>query len=462
MRVGMMEIRADGQAPHYPVEARHAAPRRCRALPRSAARAGRLIESAAGRGRCASASAGREEYMNEAGSTVALPVSSGAPSMDRLSVRRIGLRFTGSGSEYFRIWIVNLLLTLVTLGFYYPFAKVRRLRYFYANTRVGEHALGFHASPRKMLRGYLLVSLMFLLYAVAGRFSELAGLLALLIVGAIWPALLKSSLQFRLANTSWRGLRFRFEGSTGGAYRALLPLFVPALLLLAPLVLVPAQDHAPPWYGALSAIFMLAGLLMAPWLWWRLKKYQHDHCAFGPLQTGLQAGPGAFYGVFFKTIGVSLLALAIVGALAALVVAGGLLDGVRGRGSGRTAGPAGIAALVVFLIGLSTLQAVPGAYLTSRMQNLIWSRTGAALLRFGSTLRFRPLFALTLKNWLLLLLSLGLYWPFAAVAMARMRLEAVSLNLDLDAQALVESAVAREGEAAGDAAGDLFGLDIGL
>ena len=43
------------------------------------------------------------------------------------------ISFTGSGSEYFRIWIVNLLLLLVTFGIYYPWAKVRRLRYFQKN-----------------------------------------------------------------------------------------------------------------------------------------------------------------------------------------------------------------------------------------------------------------------------------------------------------------------------------------
>ena len=103
------------------------------------------------------------------------------------------MRFTGSGSEYFRIWIVNLLLTLVTLGIYYPWAKVRRLRYFYGNTLVGEHPLGFHADPKKMLRGYLLVALLLVLYSVAGHFSPVAGLVAFVIVAAVWPALLKSS-----------------------------------------------------------------------------------------------------------------------------------------------------------------------------------------------------------------------------------------------------------------------------
>jgi len=37
--------------------------------------------------------------------------------------------FTGRGSEYFRIWVVNVLLTLVTFGVYSAWAKVRKARY---------------------------------------------------------------------------------------------------------------------------------------------------------------------------------------------------------------------------------------------------------------------------------------------------------------------------------------------
>ena len=39
-------------------------------------------------------------------------------------------RFTGTAREYFGIWIVNILLTIVTLGIYSAWAKVRRMRYF--------------------------------------------------------------------------------------------------------------------------------------------------------------------------------------------------------------------------------------------------------------------------------------------------------------------------------------------
>ncbi|TXC67569.1 DUF898 domain-containing protein [Piscinibacter aquaticus] len=113
-----------------------------------------------------------------------------------------------------------MLLTLLTLGLYYPWAKVRRLRYFHGNTLVGENPFGFHADPRKMLRGYLLVALLLVLYSAAGHFSPTAGFIAFVILAAVWPALLKSSMQFRTANTSWRGLRFRFRGTLRGAYGA--------------------------------------------------------------------------------------------------------------------------------------------------------------------------------------------------------------------------------------------------
>ena len=53
--------------------------------------------------------------------------------MDTPPPRNLPLAFTASGSEYFRIWVINVLLVVVTLGFYLPFAKARRLRYFYAN-----------------------------------------------------------------------------------------------------------------------------------------------------------------------------------------------------------------------------------------------------------------------------------------------------------------------------------------
>ena len=204
--------------------------------------------------------------------------------------------------------------------------------------------------------------------------------------------------------------------------------------------------------GAVLVVIVSA----APWLWWNLKSYQHNHYAFGQQQTELRSTVAAFYGVFFKTLGVL--------ALGALAI--GLVFGVLGGGMALFHGRQGPAALVGAILGVFVgflfVQFGVRPYFTSRMQNLLWSRTGNSSLRFRSELNFLPLMGLMLKNWLLMALTLGLYGPFAAVALARMRLQAISITTRVNPDSLVDQARAHEGEAAGDAAGDLLGLDIGL
>jgi hypothetical protein len=45
--------------------------------------------------------------------------------------------------------------------------------------------------------------------------------------------------------------------------------------------------------SAVAGLAALAFLVLAPLLWWNLKKYQHDHFVFGPPQTTLKTGPGS-------------------------------------------------------------------------------------------------------------------------------------------------------------------------
>lgn len=373
---------------------------------------------------------------------------------------KLRLEFTGSGSEYFRIWIVNLLLILVTLGLYFPWAKVRRLRYFYGNTQLDGDPFDFHGDPRKMAKGFLLMGVLFALYSLAAEFSPSARLAALLIVVGLGPALLKSSLQFRLANTSWRGLRFRFTGSLRDAYVATVPLFVPALALFGLLVAAPDTDQPPQWIVLATGGIVLSALAALPWLLWNLKNYQHMHYALGNLQTHFKATPADFYRLFIRTIGFA--ALVIVVPIAAI---GFLIYGIQLKsGDATTTGAAAfvIASTLGIVVGLVAVFVGIKPYAISRLQNLVWTQTGNRSMRFISKLRFRALLWLTIKNWLLIVLTLGLYWPFAAVAMARMRVEAICVKTRIDPNTLVGSVRAAEGDAAGDAAGDFFGLDIGL
>jgi uncharacterized membrane protein YjgN (DUF898 family) len=88
-------------------------------------------------------------------SAAAVPTTADLPSPDDAPEPRVlEIRFTGSGSEYFRIWAVNLLFILLSCGLYLPFAKIRRIRYLYANTLIDGEALAFHGDARKDVSGF--------------------------------------------------------------------------------------------------------------------------------------------------------------------------------------------------------------------------------------------------------------------------------------------------------------------
>ena len=384
------------------------------------------------------------------------------PALDAPREHRLEIRFTGSGSEYFRIWIVNLLLTIVTLSLYYPWAKVRKLRYFYGNTLVGGQPLDFHGDPKTMLRGYLLVAALLGLYSVAGKFSAVAGLIALVIVAAIWPALLKSSMQFRLANTSWRGLRFRFLGNVGDAYSALLPMFVPALVIVAALAAVGES-------GAAAGLVCGAGRdrlagdagCVAPAGCGGSSRSTSTTTTPRPVADRADARARLVLRRVPEDLGRFVPACwsAWWSGSCGAGIAGGCVRRrpVTIRCSRRLLGARG----VLSSRRAVAMQLVPRPYFTSRMQNLVWSRTGnehALRQRAALLAAVRPdaeeLAAGGADAGPVLALRRGGHAAHA-------RRGGVGHDA-VDPDDLVDQARGTEGEAAGDAAGDLFGLDIGL
>ncbi len=370
----------------------------------------------------------------------------------------LDIRFTGSGSEYFRIWIVNLLLTLITFTLYWPFARARRLAYFQNNTLVGHDPLGFHGDPWKMFRGYLLMLLFGVSYWAVSNFAPAFAWLPLLVLAVLWPALWRASLQFRLRNTSWRGVRLSFEGDLQGAYLCMLPFFIP-VVLIGVVMGVAASAAQGTEEGAAGAAFaagtgltVLTIAALSPWLMARIKRYQHGGYAFAHQRTRLDAGLGAFYGFSFRAMGVSLLCSVLLAGAGVAVAAmtGGLSDAA--------------VVMLPFLLALAYLvfPLVLVPYTTSRLQNLLWANTRSRRIHFDSQLRFVPLMLLTAKNWLLIALTLGLYWPFAKVHTARLRLEAMRVSVQGDVNAWLAKAQGGDKGILGDAAGDFFGIDMGL
>ena len=82
--------------------------------------------------------------------------------------------------------------------------------------------------------------------------------------------------------------------------------------------------------------------------------------------------------------------------------------------------------------------------------------------RFDSQLKLARYLPLQLKNYVLIFLTLGLYWPFAVVSTRRAQIEAVVLETRIDLDEITQTAGRENPGAAGDMAADLFGLDIGM
>jgi uncharacterized membrane protein YjgN (DUF898 family) len=388
-------------------------------------------------------------------------------SMSPFNPKQISIAFTGSGSEYFRIWIVNLLLMLVTLGLYFPWAKVRRLRYFYGNTFIDSQALGFHGQPRQMFKGFLLVVLGFVLYSVAGMFSPVAALLAFLLAALLWPALFNASMRFRMRNTSWRGLRFSFVGTVSKAYSAWLPVFLPSACFMVLATLVPdLQDTNPNRYASTPiqialTVMGIFSLLFFPWVLFKLKAYQHRSYRYSGEASVFTVTVKDYFWVSVKGLGVLLLGFILLLLISFFVAFG--LEGLRKDFPSLTKDTGALVVLffLIFILG-SFFFSLVKPYFSTRFQNLIWSHTSSQNIVFTSTLGLWPMIRLTLKNWFFMLLTLGLYWPFATIAMARLRLEAVKLQFIEDPSAWIAHAKTDPGTAVGEISGDFFDFDVGL
>lgn len=370
-------------------------------------------------------------------------------------LRELPIVFTASGSEYFRIWAVNLLLILMSGGLYLPFAKQRRIRYFYANTLIDGEALAFHGDSWRMFRGFVIVVALMAVYSLTSNFSPAVAIPAFLLLCAVWPAMWRAAMQFRLGNTSWRGLRFGFHGSLAGAYRAFLPIYVPALLVTA---LTPDDPKAPlSWQTGLYYLAMAASILMLPWATALMRRYQHQNFSLAGERSGLSLNTRAIYFIGWKTLWltvglfiVTLMLTFVLGGLLALATSGK----IDAPGNGQLYGLIWLG--LTYLLGGSVVL----AYHASRVQNLVWTNTKSASLSFESTLTGLPW--LTLKNWVLIVLTLGLYRPFAVVATVRLRLHSVRIETRTDPESWQAQPTTAMQDASGEVAGDFFGVDVGL
>lgn len=339
------------------------------------------------------------------------------------------LRFTGNGAEYFRIWIVNLALSILTLGIYSAWAKARRLRWFHGHTQLAGSSFAYHGEPIAILKGRLIAAALLAIYVVAGHIDPLysIGVLVLLALAAPW--LIVRARMFALRMSSWRGVRFDFVPDYAGSYREI--------------------------GGALLLAILSLGLAF-PWFVYRRWRFVITRSQFGAQPFNLGADSGPFFRVGYLTMLVGVLAIYGAGFVLAILMAGAMMA------SGSRPGP-GIEVVLFLLFALVFLpvQLGIGAYYQAGILNAAYGTSSLGPHRIHCRLRAGALFKLYLTNTFGILLTLGLYTPFAQLRMAQMMAGALAIEFDGDPAVLAASDRQQSG-ALGEEVSDAFDVDVGL
>lgn len=355
--------------------------------------------------------------------------------------------FTGTGSEYFRIWIVNLCLSLASLGIYTAWAKVRRLQYFYRNTQLAGAVFDFHGEAKTIFRGRLVAVFMLLLYNYAFGFSALFGVVVVIFLLLTLPWMMRGALRFRLRNTSYRGLHFDFNGSLPVAYLTYWPVLF--LFLLPPMIIALALEWADIWLAWLGLLYFFW-----PWMHGRLREYQHAHLRYGNVDSRYPLRATAFFKPYFYAVLLGLLAILLGGILTGLVLVSSqeLL-----RNTSLQILMSVLAALLfAYLIYLFSIP-----YLEARIFNLAWNNTSFPQIKIHSNVPASGYILLLAKNTLLTLLTCGLYRPFAVVAAWRFRLQHMQVETDAGLVQMHAGGELSSGtKAAGDGVADFLNIDL--
>lgn len=317
--------------------------------------------------------------------------------------------FTGNGFEYFKIWIVNILLSIITLGIYSAWAKVRNKQYFYGNTLLDGVSFSYTASPVKILIGRIIAFVFFVVYAVAGELSIAAGMIMAVLLIVFLPWVICTSLRFNARYSQYRNVPFVFHGRLGEAAMAFLLW---------------------PFLGVVTL-----GILM-PYAYYQQQKFIYNNHGYGTAEFDFRATVGAYYVVFLL-----MLAIFLIGGIAAF------LSGM-------------VLPLLAFPV-IAALYLGAFAYFVVATSNLNYNNIHVREHRFEAQWKVQSYFWLICTNTLGILVTLGFFIPWARVRSARYKAEHTSVLAVGD----LDSFAAAERDAVGPVAegvGDLFDIDVGF
>ncbi|MGP5064207.1 YjgN family protein [Psychrobacter celer] len=389
------------------------------------------------------------------------------------------IQFKGRGTEYFKIWIVNVLLCIVTIGIYYPWAKVRTRRYFYANTEYADRYFDYHATGKQLFFGYLIGVLILLAMQVVGSILPFVGIILPVILFAFIPWIIWRSLKFNMRMTSFSNVRFSFIGNLKPAY--IIYMLIPVLgyaaaALLAFGSILPMSNIDEGTNAAFAFLVFAVGIIAAIAIGVysiglftkKAAEYQIGQTKFGQGNFLINIHTGKFIKIQLKRVliiigGLFLLSI-LSGLLFASAMSGGFnLNNISSDIEGANSSPLFVVGFLVIYFGFIATFLFATAYSYSRQRQYLFENTTLDnAITFQSTVGARGYFYILLTNMLLVLFTVGLALPWAKVRVARYIadhswIEASELDIN---HYLTQKE--KEQSALGEEIGDVLDIDVGV
>ncbi len=225
-----------------------------------------------------------------------LKVSTKIEFMEIISERstsKASLKYLGEGTEFAIIYFKNIILTLLSLGLYYPWAKVEILKYHYQSTELDQARFSFHATGKEVFKGFIKIYVIFILlygflfYALQTQNQVLMvsaiGIFYLFMI-LIVPFAIHGAMRYRSSRSSWKGIHFKYLGDRTEFFWLFMK-------------------------GALLTIVTLG--IYGAWFQVDMRKYIFSHLRFGNLSFNFK-GEGAdlfvinlkFIILFYLTLGI--------------------------------------------------------------------------------------------------------------------------------------------------------------
>ena len=380
----------------------------------------------------------------------------------------LSFQFSAKANEYFKIWIVNLILSILTLGIYSAWAKVRTNRYFYGNTSLENSVFEYHATPFMILKGRLIAVIALILFIILANISPTANIVLAAIIVVLSPWAIWRSMQFNTRMISYRNVRFGFYGSMMGAYKVLFfipfsPIIVAVLLAIYAFFSLDEVSDELLVGLAVMAVFIM--YLIVPFVQKLVTAYIIKHRQYGQGKFTAQLSTIKYYMIYlavmvwlllFATVAVLLIAfiLYLMGDLGVFTpLQEGELEGVLQDI---------IPLVVVFFIPFFAINVWTKSYLEVHIRNHVLNNTQLDdVLQLHSDLSVRKLFWLHFVNTFFMAVTLGLAYPWTVIRLKKYKIESTHATINGNMAQYINQQQEKQ-SALGEELGDAFDLDLDL